>query len=492
MLKSRALHALLILFFAIFPSNPGVASGNGPANQEVSPTQDPPTTAQVDFAEAIFLPLVLHPNVIAFSSSTPRINAPSFDGEIVFQKTAIFWFGKVTPSENYTDVRIGYNASELFVHLAIFDRSTWYDKTPTPSTFNEWDSASLYLNLSGVSAYRFDGQLNAWGERDAFQASYIKTGTSWVPLAVPFTTETGWRGDAPNVETQEDRGWRITYRIPFTSLGLSAAPPEGATWNLGVSVSDRDDDIGTPIPEKSWPEELESDQPASWGQLVFGLPGDQAAAATTAESVVIRHGLGGTTVVDGTVGGGTDCGAKAVQADFFTEWGETNYAGAHQVNVQNQYDVSDWPCFSKVYFTFPLDQVPEGKTVLSATLTVYQFSNAGGGDYGIPPGSWIQVSKVKESWNEATLTWNNAPGAWENIGSTWVDWIQSPVPWPGIPRSWDVSAAVAEAYSAGEPVSLVLYSPDTAQHSGKYFTSSETGDWNETGRPTLEVTIGNP
>jgi len=29
----------------------------------------------------------------------------------------------------------------------------------------------------------------------------------------------------------------------------------------------------------------------------------------------------------------------------------------NHVNVQNQSDISDWPCFSKYYVTFPLDAV---------------------------------------------------------------------------------------------------------------------------------------
>ena len=502
MLASRALYSLLILLFIIClsPGNGvGYVSANEPIPGEINPTPDPSLTSQTNGGEAIFLPLVQHPISVAKVSSNPKINAPYFDGDIVFQETAIFWFGKVNQSENYTDVRIGHNADELFVHLAVFDRSVWYDKTPSPPTFTEWDSASLFLNLKGAPAssigentYRFDGQLNGWEARDAYQAAYQGSSSNWIPVSIPFSTVTGWRGDAPNVDTKDDRGWRITYRIPFTSLGLSGPPPEGTTWGLGISVFDRDDADGTPIPEKRWPEEMNPNSPDSWGQLAFGLPDYSASQATAAGSVIIRHGLNGATVTDGTVGGGTDCGSTAVGTNFFTEWGEANYAGAHQVNVQNQYDVSDWPCFSKIYFIFPLDSIPAGKTITAATLTVYQFSNAGGGEYGIPPGSLIQVSKVNRNWDEATLTWNNAPQAWENIGSTWVDWIESPIPWPGAPRSWDVSLAVSEAFSAGEPLRLVLYSADSAQHSGKYFISSDTGDWNASGRPTLEVSFGNP
>ena len=51
---------------------------------------------------------------------------------------------------------------------------------------------------------------------------------------------------------------------------------------------------------------------------------------------------------------------------------------------------------------------------------------------------------------------------------------------------------VAEAYAKNRPASLAIYSADSAQHSSKYLTSSETGDWNEVGRPTLRVFWGDP
>jgi hypothetical protein len=255
-------------------------------------------------------------------------------------------------------------------------------------------------------------------------------------------------------------------------------------------MHDRDDAAGAPIEDKHWPEGVNFLQPSTWGQLAFGLPTFQAPPGAQEGTVTIRHKLNGATVVDGAVGGSTNCG-KGLDS-FFAQWGEKNYAGVEKVNVQNQYDVSDWPCFSKIYIDFPLNSVPAGKSILSATFTIYQFSNAGGGEFGIPPGSFIQVSTVNEAWDEATLTWNNAPQAMENISRTWVDWIDSPVPWPGIAREWDVSRAALEAYSAGQPLRLVLYSADGPRHSGKYFISSDTGDWNEAGRPALQVTWGSP
>src|SRR5207237_7090347 len=57
----------------------------------------------------------------ATTTSTSRINIPYFNGPVPYNQTAIFWFGDVTSSDNYTDVRIGYNSSGLFIDLDIVD-----------------------------------------------------------------------------------------------------------------------------------------------------------------------------------------------------------------------------------------------------------------------------------------------------------------------------------------------------------------------------------
>jgi hypothetical protein len=94
-----------------------------------------------------------------------------------------------------------------------------------------------------------------------------------------------------------------------------------------------------------------------------------------------------------------------------------------------------------------------------------------------------------QDWDESTLNWNNGPLAKENVSAAWVDpvdeYTDPPIPW-----EWDVSRAVAEAYALGTPLRLVLYEADSAYHSGKYFHSSDVGDWNAEGRPTLAITWG--
>jgi hypothetical protein len=103
----------------------------------------------------------------------------------------------------------------------------------------------------------------------------------------------------------------------------------------------------------------------------------------------------------------------------------------------------------------------------------------------------MQVLSVDQSWDENTITWNNAPLARENLGGTWIPPVwDTPVPYPGIPYHWDVSRAVAEAYAAGEPLRLAVYSSNSSFSNGRYFASSEFDETGAIGRPTLQVSWG--
>jgi hypothetical protein len=445
----------------------------------------------------VYLPVII--NQQAHPSCTFRVNAPHLAAGSPFSEMTVFWFGRVTPTENYADVRVSYDDQDLVVHVAIFDRRLWYDATPSPQTLRDWDATTLLLNLRGntgeapgADSYRFVGQLNWWeSPRDRFQAAYRGDGTTWDLAPISFSTQTGWRGNAPRDDV-DDRGWSITYRIPFASLGLSGPPPSATSWGMAIMLHDRDDAAGTPIADKTWPSEMAEQRPTTWGQLGFGLRNYAPPPSTAGGSVTIRHKLNGATVVDAAVGGTIGNLCPGDSHYIWNKWGDASFAGASDFNIQNQYDVADWPCFAKYYVTFPVDAVPAGKVIRSATLTLHQFGNSGGGNWGPAEPSWIQVLTAEKGWNEATLSWNGAPLARENIGGTWVNPMDSPLTWPGVPWHWDVSLAAARAYETGEPLRLVLYSADTAYHSGKYFVSSDTGDWNATGRPTLTVEWGNP
>jgi hypothetical protein len=133
------------------------------------------------------------------------------------------------------------------------------------------------------------------------------------------------------------------------------------------------------------------DRPASWGQLAFGLPVYIAPPTKDPKTITLRNKLNGISVQDGAVGGGTVC---ATGTGFWSEWGDKSNPGSEKnadINIQNQTDVGDWPCFSKYYITIPLDSLPSGKAVLSAKLILHQFGNSGGGEWGEPPSSLIQV-----------------------------------------------------------------------------------------------------
>jgi hypothetical protein len=432
------------------------------------------------------------------TTASRRVNVPytTLLEDIPGSAHAIFWFGQVTPATNYADVRMIYNPEALYVTLHITDRQIWYDTTPSASDLTAWDAVSLYLDRSGPdpealspASYQFVAQLNHWQPRADYQAAYQGTATGWEQAPIPFSTVTGWRGVAPNT-TDDARGWLVTFRIPYSSLGMTDRPPSGTLWKLALTVHDRDDAAGSPIPAETWPEAAESSAPATWGELHYGVPAYVRPPITSAAETVIRHGLNGAIVRDAPVGGHTVCG-QPYWPDFFDGWGdavhEDVYTPADQFNIQNQWDVADWPCFSKFYVTFPLDSVPTDRVISSATLTLHQFGNTLPSE-AVP--SEIQILTVGEEWDEATITWNNAPLPIENGRRTTVYPVLEAADWPGIPYSWDVSREVAQAVAAGEPLRLVLYSADGPYHTGKYFSSAETGDWNAVARPTLTVRYG--
>jgi hypothetical protein len=421
-----------------------------------------------------------------------RINAPYFSGAARYAEAAIAWFGRVEPQRNYTDIRVAYTDTEIWISLQIFDQWLWEDDAAsrTPASLEQWDAATILINKSGPagtptsSTYRFVAELSWWRPRTDYQAAYVGNGTGWtLSPGFAFTTEAGWRGDGVN-NAGADRGWAMTYHIPYASLGLAGPPAAGAVWGLGIIVHDKDSSGVPAVVDSFWPETLVRDQPATWGQLAFGLRSyPTIAIPPTAQTYTIRHLLNGTIATDAMVGGGAVCGGD----NRFDTWGSLNYAGSTTLVVQNQSDTADWPCFSKIYFDFPLTALPAGRGVVSATLTVYQF---GGSQPSAAQPSLIQVLTAAEPWTEAGITWNNAPLAVENVGQSWVDPLLTQPPWPGAGRTWNVSWAVNQAYQNRQnSLRLVLYSADSAYHSGKYFTSAETGDWNAVGRPTLQVIL---
>lgn len=443
-----------------------------------------------------YLPIVLSPYT---QSNKPTINIPylavSDLAASKLNEMSIFWFGQVRTDTNYADVRMGYNDQSLWIYMAAFDRLLWYNGSSNGSGLESWDAVTVVLNLDGNTqptlpqnqSYRFVSQLR-WSEGSTnYQKAYRGNGSTWNAQNIAFTTTSGWRGLVVNDNT-DDRGWAMTFQIPYSSLGLTGKPANGTTWRLGVMLHDRDSAAGPALADQVWPANMNVLSPATWGYLRYGMPVYTPPAVTNPQVTTVRDKLNGQVVTDVSAGGGTICGGDGV--DYFAQWGSFNYAGQAYFNIQNQVDIADWPCFSKYYVTFPLSQIPAGKVITSAKLSIYEF---GGSKPDEAKPSLIQVMTVAGDWSETSLTWNNAPAYVENFAQRWVNvYTTNPPIWPGAKNEWDVSRAAAIAYQQGTPLRLVLYSADTDYHSGKYFVSSETGDWNAGGRPTLVVEWGTP
>jgi hypothetical protein len=432
-----------------------------------------------------------------------RHNARFLPDATWLMPSSVFWFGKVTRTENYTDVRVGYTNTHLIVRIQVFDRMLWYDTTPTVAELEAYDAISLSIRPGGASgaapdsnSFRFVAQDHPnYINQAPYRTTYRGNGSGWVAANIPFELELAYSGEGGFNQTGKDnRGWFMVFKIPFSSLGLSGKPADGTTWGLGVRMLDRDA-AGDAIPAKTWPPSLVETQPVTWGTLGFGLPVYTAPAATNNQTMTIRQGLNAAQVPDVSVGGSTTCGEGT---DFFATWGdktESFYAGDTvnntQFNIQNQSDVADFPCFAKYYVTFPLGALPKGKVIVSAKLILHQFGNSGAP--GQAEDSLIHVMTAKTDWNESTLTWNNAPLAAENFAAAYVSPILGEPPFAGIAREWTISTAVARAYRDGQPLRLVLYSSDFPMHSGKYFwASNRVDDDQPQSRPSLVIVYGDP
>ena len=262
------------------------------------------------------------------AGSSRRVNVPYLTGNDF--TPAIFWLGKVDPYSNYADIRLGYYDEALVIYFHIIDRRLWIDNAQNPSQIALWDAASIYMDLDGnigsspgIHSYRFETELS-----NNLQASYRGNGTTWVAGSFPFISDTSWRGaEGPN-SNADSEGWIAHFEIPYTSLGLSGPPPQGTQWGLGVIVHDRDDAEGTIREDTSWPETMDRVIPSTWGQLSFGLENFFRPRVLPVDSVMIRQGLNGASVVDGEVGGHTTCGNDGYNK--WTDWGNANYAGGTQ------------------------------------------------------------------------------------------------------------------------------------------------------------------
>jgi len=459
------------------------------------------TNVTPDVSQKFFIPLVENAGQPLVET---RVNLPIFpvngSADPNFSQAAIFWFGQISPSTSYTDVRIASTQTELAVYVTVFDRSLWYSSQPAPANLTQWDSTTLFLRLGSdqvatldAKTYRFDSQFSWFESRAGYQAAYRGNGSIWALAPVSFTTTAAYRGLGGPNSGQAERGWATIYHIPYASLGLSGPPPQASLWQIGMSVHNRNSLAGPQLPDESWPEAMIAYRPASWAQLYFGIPTYTPPAKPVAGTTTIRNKLNGVSVPDGNVGGVVANQCPGDEAYIWNTWGNANFAGETGLNIQNQSNVDDWPCFSKYYVTFPLASLPANKTILKATLILHQWGGSGdvlGGH--LPQPSYIQIFSVARDFNPATLSWNNGPQALENVSAAWVNpETNYDIPWPKYERDWDVTRALTAAYVSGQPLRLALYESDSEFNSGKYFTTSESQDWNAEGRPTLMIQWGN-
>ena len=180
-------------------------------------------------------------------------------------------------------------------------------------------------------------------------------------------------------------------------------------------------------------------------------------------------------VQDATQGGNTDCGDWAYP-DYHPTWGDTNVEATKYASwwsVQNQWDTADWPCYVRYAAAWSLPALPPGATLTGAWLDAYKFGHSGypGESTGV---NVIQAWELAPTWDENTITWNNAPTPGENISRTPVGECAADNCQPGEWHTFDVSEIVRRAYARGDTqASALLYTAAGQYHSGRYFYSRQ-------------------
>ena len=217
------------------------------------------------------------------------------------------------------------------------------------------------------------------------------------------------------------RGWTASALIPWPDVG--GLPDEGDVWPLVLQGAG-----------------------GAWaGNLRWGLPDYGAAADQGARVLTVPLSA------DSMGGGGTDCGTPDHPA-YFPTWGTRNWGASPYVNVQAQWDVADWPCYSRYYAQWSLAGLPPGAQVTGATVEMRQFGNPGYGDGYADDGTKdtvIQVYEMTGDWQENVISWDNAPVLGENVSRTLVRPIDVTCDGraycaPGIPYSFDVTAKLGK------------------------------------------------
>ena len=295
-----------------------------------------------------------------------------------------------------------------------------------------------------------------WTPTAAGDSATLVMGTR--TLAIAHDVPSGWQVGqrCGGTDGTGCRGWTAYAFLPWGQFG--GAPQPGAIWPLSLTYHG-----------------------ATWaGSLRWGLP-DYAGRTVEGAQVVTT-----TLSADAMLGGGTDCGAPA-WPDYFPTWGGLAWPGAAQVTVQRQWDVADWPCYARYLMAWSLPALPAGAQVVSATVTLRQFGNAGYGDGYATDGTGdtvLEVSEVRRPW-QVGATWDDAPPPAENISRATVRPIDATCPpgnldstrtcRPGVSVVLDVTAAVQRAVQDGREWASVMVDTNAGQyHAGKHFWARGT------------------
>ena len=182
-----------------------------------------------DSQNGAYLPLIRQDGPPVRRLNVPYLGPePPDDPVPQFFSPAIAWFGEVTPTKNYADVRIWYYDDYIKLMVNIIDRRLWFDTSPSAATLEEWDAISLYLNKDGNSghtpsanSYRFVAQL---GSSASHRATYQGNGSTWQATSIPFSATSIYRGSSGPNRDGDNKGWQLTAVLPFSSLGLAGPP----------------------------------------------------------------------------------------------------------------------------------------------------------------------------------------------------------------------------------------------------------------------------
>lgn len=438
-----------------------------------------------------------------------RVNLPFFSGAVDENQSAIFWFGQNEtyqhiPGRNYVDVRMAYTSAGLYIRATVIDYYLWYKaNAQTSDDLTQYDALAVYVDTGYDRTGPPDNDdyyfvVGLHGDSAVDMPQYRRqargNGTGWdTAWSSTWTDYSGWQWSdrGPNNNSGNiDYGWVGGGTIPWSVFGLAGPPAEGTVWGLGVLLNDQDQSVSNPVLRENWPETFLADQPATWGELHFGLADYIPRPAVGRNNARIRAATPeDNTVEDAWVGGGGSCSGG------HNGHTEDNHGNDQALFVGSETQPTHFPCFNKSYLRFALNSLPPDKVIISATLTLHHW---GGADTAAGTSSYAWLSSVTDPWQEMTIHWNNAPLAQQNFSMVRIPPKTTPLVWPGDPYTWDATQAVAEAYAAGQPVSFALYDSTTGRDSSKYLTASETGlgngtpNWNIAGRPRLDIVWGDP